>query len=114
MSSVAHRRMTLLDAILLVRSGAIGMGGFGGGRGPVVRGWIWVMERGLPDFSTWSTWDLIVTCADLTVFLVPVLAPWTLLLFVLRLRSPRPRWRRIWAQPGMAACLAAVFGWCWS
>jgi hypothetical protein len=106
--------MTLLDAILLVGSAAIGMGAFQGVRRSLFQGWIWILERGLPDFSTWSTVDLVVTCSDLTVFLVPVVAPWTLLLIVLRLRAPRPRWRRIWGQPGMAACLAAVFGWCWS
>jgi hypothetical protein len=114
MSPVGRRRMTLLDAILLVGSAAISMGAFEGVRRSLFQGRIRVLERGLPDFSTWWTSDLIVTCSDLTVFLVPVVAPWTLLLIVLRLRSPRPRWRRIWGQPGMAACLAAVFGWCWS
>jgi len=50
----------------------------------------------------------------LTVFLIPVVAPSTFLPIALRMRSPRPSWRRIWRQPGMAACLAAVFGWCWT
>jgi len=55
-----------------------------------------------------------VTCSDAAVFLVQLVAPWTLLLIALRLRAPRPRWRRIWRQPGMAACLAALVGWIWS
>jgi len=106
--------MTLLDAILLVGSAAVGMGMFQGVRRALFRGWIWIADHRLPDIHTWWTWDVIVTCSDLMVFLIPVVAPWTVLLIVLRMRSPRPSWRRIWRQPGMAACLAALLGWCWS
>jgi hypothetical protein len=106
--------MTLLDAILLVSTAAIGMGLFQGVRRALFQGWIWITDHRIPDIHTWSTWDLIVTCSDLSVFLIPVVAPWTVLLMLLRMRTPRPSWRRIWRQPGMVACLAALLGWCWS
>jgi hypothetical protein len=106
--------MTLLDAILLVGSAAIGMGAFQLARRSLFQGWIWLMDYGLPDVHTWSALNLIVTCTDVTMFLIPVVGPWTVLLIVLRMRPPRPSWRRIWRQPGMAACLAVLLGWFWS
>jgi hypothetical protein len=45
--------------------------------------------------------------------LVPFAAAWTLLLPLLRIRSPRPSWRRLWRQPGMAACFAAALSLAW-
>ena len=109
-----RRKMTLLDATLLVGSAAIGMGMFQYAYRGLFQGWIWILERGLPDNTNWTAVDVVVTCSDLTVFLIPMVAPWTVLLIVLRMRSPRSSWRRTWRQPGMAACLAALFGWCWS
>jgi hypothetical protein len=109
-----RRRMTLLDAILLVGSAAIGMGLFQLSRRDLFKGWIWIADQGLPDLHTWSTTQALVTCSDLTVYLLPLVIPWTLLLLVLRMRPPRPIGRRIWRQPGMAACLAAVLGWFWT
>ena len=110
----SQRKMTLLDAILLVGSAALGLGMLELSHRTLFRGWIWIIDQRLPDVQTWSTWDAIVTCTDVFVFLIPVVTPWTLLLIALWMRSPRPSWRRIWRQPGMAACLAALFGWCWS
>jgi hypothetical protein len=106
--------MTLLDAILLVGSAAIGMGLFQLTYRSLFQGWIWIMVRGLPDVRSWEAIDVIVMFTDLAVFLIPVVGPWTVLLLVLRMRPPRLSWRRIWRQPGMAACLAVLFGWCWS
>ncbi|MFI5459715.1 MAG: hypothetical protein ACHRXM_30180 [Isosphaerales bacterium] len=114
MSPDRRRRMTLLDAVLLVGSAAIGMGMYQLSRRNLFRGWIWIADLGIPDIHTWSTTQALVTCSDITVHLVPLVAPWTFLLIALRMRSPRPSWRRIWRQPGMAACLAALFGWFWS
>jgi hypothetical protein len=78
------------------------------------KGWIWLLDHGVPDLQRWSTLEAIVTLSDVTVFLLPIVIPWTVLLVLLRMRSPRPPWRRIWRQPGMAACLAALFGCLWS
>jgi hypothetical protein len=106
--------MTLLDAILLVGSAAVGMGAFQFARRAWFQGWILFADHGPPDLNTWTPLQVIVTCSDIVVFLIPLVAPWTLLLIMLRMRPPRPSWRRIWRQPGMAACLAALVGWCWS
>ena len=114
MSLVRRRSMTLLDAVLLVSSAAIGMGAFQLVRRGLFQGWIWLADHRIPDVHTWTTGELIVTCSDISVFFIPLVAPWTVLLMVLRMRPPRPSWRRIWRQPGMVACLAVLFGWCWS
>jgi hypothetical protein len=106
--------MTLLDATLLVGSAAIGFGLFEIVHRGLFQGWIWIMDHGLPDPNSWTALSAIVTCSDVAVFLIPVVAPWTVLLILLRLRPPRPSWKRIWRQPGMAACLAAIVGWLWS
>jgi hypothetical protein len=106
--------MNLLDAILLVGSAAIGMGLYQLSRRGWFKGWVWLVDQGLPDIHKWTTTQALVTCSDITVHLVPLVAPWTFMLIVLRLRPPRPSWRRIWRQPGMVACLAALFGWFWS
>jgi hypothetical protein len=114
MSPYRRRRMSLLDAILIVGSAAVGLGLFELSHRTLFKGWIWVADRGFPDIRTWSTLEALVTCSDITVFLLPVVIPWTFLLIVFRMRSPRPSWRRIWRQPGMAACLVAVFAWLWT
>jgi hypothetical protein len=105
--------MTMLDAVLLVGSAAIGMGGFQLVRRGLFQGWT-INNPQIPDVRTWTTWQLIVTCTDISAFLIPLIGPWTLLLIVLRFRPPRPSWRKIRRQPGMVACLAVHFGWCWS
>jgi len=106
--------MTILDATLLVGSAAVGFGLFEIVHRGLFQGWIWIMDHGLPDPNTWTALTAIVTCSDVAVFLIPLVAPWTLLLIALRLRPPRPSWKRIWRQPGMAACWAALIGWVWS
>ncbi len=114
MAPFARRRITLLDVTLLVGSAAIGMGLFTLSRRSYFKGWIPLVDRGLPDIHTWATWEVVATGTDISSFLLPLVGPWTILLILLRLRAPRPGWRRIWSQPGMAACIAALFGWLWS
>ena len=110
----SRRRMTLLDTILLVSSAAIGLGLFERTHRTLFKGWIWIADSGFPDVRTWTTLEALVTLSDVTAFLIPVVMAWTVLLLLLRMRSPRPTWRRIWRQPGMAACLAALVGAVWS
>jgi ABC-type Fe3+ transport system permease subunit len=114
MSPNHSRRMSLLDAILMVGSAAVGLGLFELSHRTLFKGLIWIADRGFPNIQSWSTLEALVTCSDITVFLLPVIIPWTFLLILLRMRSPRPSWRRIWRQPGMAACLVAVFAWLWT
>jgi hypothetical protein len=114
MPPVAKRRLTLLDMTLLVGSAAIGMGVFTLARRSVFKGWIPLVDRGIPDVHTWTTWDVVASGTDISSFLLPLVGPWTFLLILLRLRNPRPSRRRIFSQPGMAACIAALVGWLWS
>jgi len=104
----------LLDAILMVGSAAVGLGLFELAHRTPFKGWIWIADRGFPDLQNWSTMEALVTCSEITVFLMPVVAPWTCLRILPRMRSRRPSWRRICRQPGMAACLVAVFAWLWT
>jgi hypothetical protein len=114
MSPNRSRRMSLLEAILMVGSAAVGFGLFELSHRTLFKGLIWIADSGFPNIQSWSTLEALVTCSDITVFLLPVIIPWTFLLILLRMRSPRPSWRRIWRQPGMAACLVAVFAWLWT
>ena len=114
MSPKSRRMPTLLDAILLVSSVAIGLGTFQWAHRSMFQGWIWMLDHGLPAPGDWRAINIVVTCSDAMTLLIPIAAPWTFLLLVLRMRPPRPRWRQIWRQPGMAACLAVLVGWCWS
>ncbi len=106
--------MTLLDAVWLVSTAAIGLGLFELTHRTLFNGWIWLLDLGIGDISRWSTMRAIVMMTDITVLMLPVVFPWTLLLIALRMRPPRPSWRRVWRQPGMAGCLAALFGCLWS
>ena len=63
------------------------------------KGLIWIADRGFPNVQTWSTMEALVTCSDITVFLLPVVMPWTFLLILLRMRS---------AAAELAANLAAA------
>lgn len=110
----SRRKMNLLDAIALVSSAAVGLGLFELAHRTLFKGQIWLADLGIPDIQTWSTTQALVTCSDITAYMVPVVAPWTLVLILLRMRPPRPIWPRIWRQPGMAACLAAIFAWLWT
>lgn len=114
MPQKSRRMPTLLEAILLVGSAAIGLGMFQWAHRSMFQGWIWMLDHGLPARGDWMAINLVVTCTDTMVLFIPLAAPWTFLLLLLRMRPPRPSWRRIWRQPGMAACLAALLGWIWS
>jgi hypothetical protein len=107
MSPNHGRKMSLFDAILMVGSAAIGLGLFELAHRALFKGWIWIADRKHPDVQSWSTMEALVTCSDIMMFLLQVVIPWTFLLMLLRIRSPRPSWRRIWRQPGIAACLVA-------
>jgi len=51
----------------------------------------------------WSNLPGVICGCDST-FLVPWLLVLSLVIFGLRLRTPRPRWRRLCRQPGFVAC----------
>ena len=114
MSRTNRRMPTLLDAVLLIGSAAIGLGMFQWAHRSMFRGWIWMLDHGLPAAGDWRAIHVVVTCSDMMALFIPIAGPWTILLLLLRFRPPHPRWKTIWRQPGMAACLAVLAGWCWS
>jgi hypothetical protein len=86
----AGRRFTLLDAMTLISATAVGLAG---GRA----------RLSLEKFhGVWWLYDLHYASVWMAI-------AWSLALLFLRLRRPRPRWRRLGVQPGWVA-EAAVAG----
>ncbi len=88
-----RRHFTLFDAMVLVAATAIGLA--------ITRAFL----QALPTF---------VGKASLSRYQVagasPCLATWSLALLVLAVRPPRPSYRRLARQPGIAACHASALG----
>jgi hypothetical protein len=100
------RRLTLADAIVLVAATAAGLA--------LAREWA-RMASPTPPIFRYDTGPMprgpLCGLAPLTRWVVlgwPVVAMWTLALAALRLRGPRPRARRLFAPPGVAACVVAA------
>jgi hypothetical protein len=100
------RRFTLADAIVLVAATAVGLA--------LAREWIRLASLTPPIFR-YDTGPMprgpLCGLAPLTRWVVlgwPVVAMWTFAVVVLRLRRPRPRGRRLFAPPGVAACVVAA------
>ncbi len=93
------RRLGMGDLMILIAA-APGLWGCGAAQ-PLA----WAGTDGPPWQSYW-----LVTPGGLVVaaFLAALAGPMTLACLALRLRQPRPTWRRIWVQPGAAACLACA------
>ena len=107
-----RRRLTLRDLSLMVVAAALAMAGFRFAMTRVFPGWL--------DYSRWPVWIsqpslrfLLYMLSDVTAPLIPLAGAWTGLLLILRMFPPRPSWRRVWRQPGMAACLAALLAMLW-
>jgi hypothetical protein len=115
-----RRRFQLLDAIVLMAATAVACG---------VTRWIDSLSDGAVSWSAlpdiWINYthqppsvvnnrmeliDVVLeTSLDLVALTLPFFAIWTLALIPLRLRFPRPRWRRLPNQPGaMATCAVGV------
>jgi hypothetical protein len=114
MSRPARQQLTLRDVMPLIGSAAIGLAGYRFATRGLFRGWFQLTDGGIWGRSQISAFWLVGYCVQLVSLLIPFAAAWTLVLPMLRVRPPRKSWRRVWAQPGMAACLAAGFGWLWS
>jgi hypothetical protein len=100
------RQFTLIDAIALVASAAIGLA--------LVRGWEspnWCMEPMAFAFPnpTPSTPRQLVRAVSLAVsWTIPFAMTSTVAILILRMRRPRPSFRRIARQPGTVGCASAL------
>ncbi len=115
MQAAGKRRLTLLDLIVLIAAAAPGLMMF-----PVISRAIdpSYLDRLVELFQTpprgWNAAALVLRPMAILAILIPVVAPWTLAVLVLRLSNPRPSYRRMLRQPGVVACLAAVVGMTWA
>ena len=126
-SDHAARRLGLLDIMILVAATAIGLGGAAYRRpraAAVVIPRIGIVARApatpKPRYvatmtgyvtrpvSGYSSTRWMRPAAEHLVPLLPVLAAWIGAYLIARLRSPRPRLRRLLAQPGLSAALAVL------
>lgn len=103
------RRFTLLDGMIAVAALAAGLGlarCLGLGIDREFHGRMWTDARLF--FRSWMIDEFVVQLFRLGT--VATLSA-TLAVFAWRLRRPRPGWRRMAGQPGMAAALAAGAAW---
>jgi hypothetical protein len=98
------RSFRISDALVLVAATALGLAG--------CRFWLWVDAQRSKLWPTGAQ-PVLRTVWLTAVGMIPVcsilLLSWTTAVFFLRLRSPRPRRRLLWCQPGFLACVAVVF-----
>lgn len=109
MSASERRPITLFDLMVLVTATAIGLSivQFGWPRqvaGVGIFSWPFT-TRGTGGYPS-KTWVLPIAWR-VTPFL-PCLAAWSGAFLVVRLRGPRPRRRRLVAQPGLVAAVASL------
>jgi hypothetical protein len=109
MSTRERRPITLFDLMVLVAATAIGLSlvQFGWPR-KVAGAWIvtWPVRASSAAGYPSKTWVLPI--AGRAAPFLPCLAAWTGAFLVTRLRSPRPRRRRLLPQPGLVGAVAAL------
>ena len=106
------RRFNLGDAMILVAASALGLAVapalFDGWRYGIVDAHLYPFAR--RDILHQLIALLVWASSRLGLILLPMLAAWTLVVVLLRLRWPRPVPRRMARQAGMIACAAAILG----
>ncbi len=100
-TSRAARKFTILDSMILVAAVACGFALHRAASSVIASEPKWVGP--IPQQP-----PVVVYLRQVMEWGYPLLVPLTLAVLVMRLRRPRPRWRRLLRQPGMAACCAAV------
>lgn len=104
MNAPKDRRFTLLDVMIIVAATAAGLA---------------VIRWSLPDTmqqmgigpSSRFRWPRIVHVIGFgAIGTSPLAAFWSLALVAMRLRQPRPSWRRLRVRPGLVAGVAAAIG----
>jgi len=98
------RRPTLIDVMVLIAASAVG---FAWLREPLPNGFRDILTV-IPTYGWYGEIILRGIVMPLARAAGYWLTPFTLALLALRLRGPRPRWRRLLRQPGTVATLAAL------
>lgn len=120
MTEPEPRRFTLVDALVLLAATAVALAGVRGMAMASLReancltlaGGIVEVPRAPQE--GWTPTEILHYAPHLVCGFGPVFATsWTLGWLALRLRSPRPSRRRLWAQPGAFAALAALLAVFW-
>src|SRR5690349_1077887 len=107
------RKLTLLDAMILVAGTALGLGltrqlSAGSLLGPFDPIGMLSPRSGSPwTTKDWAVWA-VETIRGRFFYLIPLLVSWTVTVLALRMRKPRPRLIRLMAQPGAVACMTAM------
>ncbi len=91
------RRFTISDGMILVAATAVGLAWSGNIFSALRNGFLPL------DGTPARLWQRI---AEVMGLILPCLVLWTITLPILGARKPRPAWRKVSRQPGMAACLA--------
>jgi len=90
---------TLIDATVLIAATAVALV-------PIRYAYASGMLEALP--PPWTPASVLSIVLELHWILAPPLVTWSLAVWVLRLRQPRPRLRRLFRQAGMAATTAIL------
>jgi hypothetical protein len=97
MRTLPRRKFTRLDAVLLVAAPV-----------PALLAFLAVCPRGYPSLDFENFFNIISSLRTCLVLISFPVAAWTLAVWLLGLRQPRPPLRRRLRQPGVAACTAAL------
>jgi hypothetical protein len=97
------RKFTLIDVLVLIAALAIAFY-------PIREYLDYIQDRHflLSPGRGWTFISIWALGALVSGVLAPLAVSLSLALWVLRLRQPRPNWRRVFRQPGMVACTATV------
>jgi hypothetical protein len=101
-----NRRFQVTDAIVLIAATACGLAG--------CRFVMWRTRSNLEDIPLAARdMPLLEASRVIALTLIPIasimLLSWSMAILLLRLRSACPRRRVLWCQPGILACVAAIF-----
>jgi hypothetical protein len=110
MTPPPKRRLLVSDVMLLILAAAIGLAVYRLFLNTFLGG----HQVGLPDLQIRTAGLVLVRMMQWIEPTLPVAAAWTVAVPALRVRRPRPSWRRVLRQPGTTACLAAIVGSLWA
>ncbi len=94
------RKFTLVDAMVLIAATACALA--------ATRQLLALYHDNVRFPEKWTPGLIWIYCSYVSAILKPLVISWSAAICILRLRKPRPTLRRVFRQPGMAACTAIV------